>query len=32
MLEAVGFSHVEFFPSLTGEEEPGDFFAIVAQK
>jgi ubiquinone/menaquinone biosynthesis C-methylase UbiE len=32
LLEATGFSHIEFFPSLTGEDEGGNLIAIVAQK
>lgn len=32
LLEATGFSNIEFFPSLTGEDEGGNLIAIVAQK
>jgi SAM-dependent methyltransferase len=32
VLEECGFTRVKFFPSLTGADEPGDFFALVAEK
>ncbi len=32
LIESCGFSHIEFFPSLTGEEDGSNLIAIVAQK
>ncbi len=32
LLEETGFTNVQFFPSLTGEVEAGDFLVIIAHK